>query len=254
MAAVGREPMRGRRAAQPRVDRRDGRAAHRMTAKRDGIDPGGDSGGKRRSRRRRSGHISTRLSTTLTTAQTPAILTGVARVLAGEEAGGQRLDQHVGRQADGKAASVAAVAAASPGRTRRAGTAPTIIGSAITISAAAAGSVSSRANSSARFWLCMRRAVVAGAELAGEQRQQRGADGDADHAERKLVHPVGVEQVGHRSRRQPGGEHRVDHQVDLVDAGAERHRQRPADEQPLHLRASAAAAAGGASIPARPQA
>ena len=62
----------------------------------------------------------------------------------------------------------------------------------IAISAAAAGTVRSRANSIARFWLSNAAAVRAGSQLARQQRQQRDADRDADHAQRQLVDPVGV--------------------------------------------------------------
>ena len=97
----------------------------------------------------------------------------------------------------------------------------------------AAGTVSSSASSIARFWLAERLRVLAGAQLARHQRQQRGADRDADHAERQLV------DAGRRSSRYetaPAGSSEakisVGEQVDLGDAGAERARQDQREQPP----------------------
>ena len=57
-------------------------------------------------------------------------------------------------------------------------------------------------------------------------RQQGGADGDADHAERQLGEPVGVVEGGDRAGRHQRGPHHVEHDADGLHAAADRHRRR----------------------------
>src|SRR3546814_3828050 len=58
-------------------------------------------------------------------------------------------------------------------------------------------------------------------DMARQHRQDRGAERDADDAERHLVQSVGELEQGQRSLRQRGGEEGVDELADLIDSGAE---------------------------------
>ena len=80
-----------------------------------------------------------------------------------------------------------------------------------------------------------RRLALSGADLARQQRQQRRADGRADHAQRQLLDPVGVIEQRHRARRQQAGDDHVHRQIDLCHPGADQP-GRHATEQYSNLR------------------
>ena len=61
----------------------------------------------------------------------------------------------------------------------------------------------------------------ASADFTREPRQDDGGDGDGDDAERKLVQPVGIGEVGHRADRRERGNGGGDGDVDLGGAGAD---------------------------------
>ena len=82
--------------------------------------------------------------------------------------------------------------------------------------------------------------VVARAELARQQGQQRCADRDSDHPQRQLVYPVGVIQERDRTPRQQRRYDYVDQQVDLDHTGADHARQHQ-DQQPFDPRGQARA-------------
>ena len=147
------------------------------------------------------------------------------RVLAGEKSGGQGLDQHIGRQAHGvngqrlgggdglrgaegatfKQHDNDGMGDDHQGHRRRQGEQKDQFQGPVLAVGGGLG--------------------LAGAKLAGKQGQQRRADGDADDPQGQLVHPVGKEQVGNGPGRQQGGDHRIDQQADLIDAGAHHHRR-----------------------------
>ena len=63
--------------------------------------------------------------------------------------------------------------------------------------------------------------LVARGEPPRHFRQQNGADGDANHADRKLVDAVGVIERRQRAGRQEGRNQRVGEQRELHAAGAD---------------------------------
>ncbi len=89
--------------------------------------------------------------------------------------------------------------------------------------------------------------LVAGGEPARHLRQQHGADGDADHADGKLVDAVGVIERRQRAGRQEGGDQRVGEQRELHAAGADDGRTQGFEEsarrlvQPRHAQPDAVA-------------
>ena len=122
---------------------------------------------------------------------------GRAGVLAGVVERREHLLQHEGGQARRRRPRPPARSA----RCRRRSKAPrwnstATIGTGITTSATAAGSVSARVNSVARLMRVAPARAVAGGQPAREVGQQHDADGDADDAERQLVEPVGVGEPG----------------------------------------------------------
>ena len=88
--------------------------------------------------------------------------------------------------------------------------------------------------------------------LARQRRQDRGADRDADDAERQLVQPVGVIEIRDRAARQQRGERGRDQQVELSDAGAEH--ARPHDRAGCASPPASAAARGSRSATPGPRA
>ena len=76
----------------------------------------------------------------------------------------------------------------------------------------------------------MRAGLIVGGQAARHLRQQHGADGDADHADRQLVEPVGVIQRRERARRQEARDDGVGEQRDLRARRAERRRPQRAEE------------------------
>ena len=134
-----------------------------------------------------------------------------------------------GRRRAGPSASPASTCA---GRQRRVGTEGAaleqdwMIGWASRPRPTAAGSASSSASSTARLSTTVREPALAHGQA--ERRQQRRAQGHADHAQRQLHQPVGVEQVGHRAGRQVGREPAADQQVDLHHADTDDRRARSA--------------------------
>ena len=77
-----------------------------------------------------------------------------------------------------------------------------------------------------------RAALVAGGEPPRHLRQQHGADGNADHADGKLVDAVGVIERRQRAGRQEGGDQRVGEERKLHAAGADDGRPERLQEAP----------------------
>ena len=194
--------------------------------------------------------ISPSVSARLATIAATATLTGVRVFVVREKPGRQHLDEYEGRQPGGIGGECRR-GRRRLGRAERAAlrTAPAVSAVASTISAAAAGSVSSSASSTPRFCVSTAPAESPSAHLARQRRQDRGADRDADNAERQLVQPVGIVEIGDRAARQQRGERGRDQQVELCHPGAEH--ARPHDAQGLPARA-ASGAAGAAAAPPRP--
>ena len=89
-----------------------------------------------------------------------------------------------------------------------------------TASATAAGTVSSTANSSERFWLSITASWLLGAQVPRHVRQQHDADGDADDGQRQLVEAIGVVEVGHGAVLHRGDDG-ADDDVDLRHAAGD---------------------------------
>ena len=75
--------------------------------------------------------------------------------------------------------------------------------------------------------------MIAGAELVAEIGEKHDADGDADHAERKLKDAVGIVEPGHDAILE-GGDDGRDHAGELADAAGD-DAGRSQRDQPLHL-------------------
>ena len=76
--------------------------------------------------------------------------------------------------------------------------------------------------------------VVAGGDPVGHFRQQHGADGNADDADRQLVDPIGVIQRRNRARRQKARDDGIGEQRELRACGADRRRHERLEE-PAHI-------------------
>ena len=155
-------------------------------------------------------------------------------VLAGEEAGHQDLHQHVGGQAAGE------------GHQRGGGRGGVFRGERAAFEqggddrigeggeAGGGGQGEEQGELHAPVLGMLGEVFAAALDLAGEHRQQRGADGDADNAQGKLVDTVGVVEPGDRAFADQRGDHGVDQEVDLVDPHADHAGDDPAAET-LHV-------------------
>ena len=108
------------------------------------------------------------------------------------------------------------------------------MGSDITRSAAVAGSVRNRVNSTERFCRLEASVGVSGLQRARQFRQKNDRHRNANHAERQLVEAVGLRKRRHRLVLS-GRDRRADQRVDLGDAAGDcRRRCKP--KQPLDVR------------------
>jgi hypothetical protein len=78
----------------------------------------------------------------------------------------------------------------------------------------------------------MRSLVVAGGEPPRHLRQKHGADGDADHTDRKLIDAVSVVKRRQSAGRQEGSDHRVGEERELHAARADDGRAQRFEESP----------------------
>ena len=139
-----------------------------------------------------------------------------ARVLAGEEAWSENLDQHIRGQADGEGRK-------RPGRAHR------ILGSELAMLEEAAydrlgrddegdgrGEREEQRQLDAAILRFHRFRLAPGAEQARDGGEQDRAEPDADHPERQLVQPIGIIDVRDRALGEQGaGERGRDDQIDL---------------------------------------
>ncbi len=161
-----------------------------------------------------------------------------ARVAARRKARDQHLDQHEGRQADGEGGQ----------RIGRGDGGRGVEGAALEQHAddrlvqrhqpGRGGQGQQQGELDGAILVGQCRVVAAGPDLARQQRQQGGADGDADHAQRQLVDAVGVVEIGDCAGRQERGPDDVQHGVDLLQAAADGGR-RGQQQQVAHARTEA---------------